>query len=548
MLALLVACQSTPPAGRLTSPRQADSLAFEAYIKAGDSVYAQKQGYASFARSLSYYDSAQALANRSGDTLLLAEAIFAKGRVYDAWNKQPQQTIRYFAQAARLFRTLPGQYKRYVYTRHLVAHAYDKIKDSLNTVNSLQSLYQELRQKDTSLLRQIPYTAEMALVATEVRAYPLAQQILRSLTRRAWIRNSTSSYDYLNHYYLTQGRLDAFWRKPRRSLYLDSLQQVYRSSTKLMDKLYYAESMAPLYVAMGQYQTGAQYYSLAKALNERLNNRDEVNTLLQALLQSELLVEKHKLDYQRSLHTIYQTAIWLLGGLLALITLLSGFLYQRNEQSKGQARQLAQVNQQLDEKVAQVELLNKEIQHRVKNNLQMIYSLLQMQERKTDNEQTLTALQTARLRIDSLAALHQQLLNGQGNLDLGAYLKGLVCSVVDCLSAERNVVTHMTIDAVSLPVNSYLPLSLVLNEWVTNSIKYAQTIGRTLEITVSATDTAGAIRLDYVDNGQVPRAPSPSGLGLQIVSLLTRQMNATLITLADSPYHYQLSLPHGRQN
>ncbi len=548
MLALLIACQSTPPASRLTSLKQADSLAFEAYINAGDSVYAQKQSYASFARSLSYYDSAQALANRSGDTLLLAEAIFAKGRVYDAWNKQPRQTIRYFAQAARLFRTLPGQYKRYVYTRHLVAHAYDKIKDSLNTVHSLQALYQELCRKDTNLLKQIPYTAEMALVATEVRAYPLAQQILSRLTRRSWIRNSASSYDYLDHYYLTQSRLDAFWRKPRRSLYLDSLQQVYWRSTKLMDQLYYAESMAPLYIAMGQYQTGARYYTLAQALNERLNNQDEVNALQQALLQSELLVEKHKLDYQRSLHTIHQTAVWLLGSLLALITLLSVFLYQRNEKSKGQARQLTQVNQQLDEKVAQVELLNKEIQHRVKNNLQMIYSLLQMQERKTDNEQTLTALQTARLRIDSLAALHQQLLNGQGNLDLGVYLKGLVCSVVDCLSTERNVVTHMAIEAVSLPVNSYLPLSLVLNEWVTNSIKYAQPAGQTLEITVSVTDTDDAVRLAYTDNGRVPRTLSPSGLGLQIVGLLTRQMNATLTTLAESPYHYQLSLPHDRQN
>ena len=397
------------------------------------------------------------------------------------------------------------------------------------------------------MLRQIPYTAEMALVATEVRAYPLAQQILSELTRRSWIRNSVSSYDYLDHYYLTQSRLDAFWRKSRRSLYLDSLQQVYRQSTKLMDKLYYAESMAPLYAAMGQYQTGARYYSVAKTLNERLNNNDEINAMQQALLQSELLVEKHKLDYQRSLHTIHQTAVWFLSGFLAIITLLSVFLYQRNEKSKGQARQLTRVNQQLDEKVVQVELLNKGIQHRVKNNLQMVYSLLQMQERKTNDEQTLTALQTARLRIDSLAALHQQLLAGQGNLNLNAYLNGLVCSVVDCLSADRNVVTHLAIEAVSLPPHSYLPLSLMLNEWVTNWIKYARTADRALEINGSVTDTDGAVRLDYTDNGQVPLKFKPPGLGLQIVRLLTRQMNATLTTRAEYPYHYQLSLPCERQ-
>ena len=57
-----------------------------------------------------------------------------------------------------------------------------------------------------------------------------------------------------------------------------------------------------------------------------------------------------------------------------------------------------------------MELLNKEIQHRVKNNLHMIFSLLQMQERRTDNEEVIEQLQAARLRVESIAALHNQLL------------------------------------------------------------------------------------------------------------------------------------------
>ena len=55
-------------------------------------------------------------------------------------------------------------------------------------------------------------------------------------------------------------------------------------------------------------------------------------------------------------------------------------------------------------------MLNKEIQHCVKNNLHMVYSLLQMQERRTDNEEVIEHLQAARLRVESIAALHNQLL------------------------------------------------------------------------------------------------------------------------------------------
>lgn len=500
----------------------------------------------SFVRSLVYYDSAQVVADRSRDTLLMAEAFFAKGRVYDAWNKQPRQTIHYFTQAARLFRQLPGSYNRYVYTQHLVAHGYDKIKDSLATVRTLTALYGELIQKDTSLLRQLPCTAEMALIATEVRSCPLAQKILSGLTRRSWIRNDANTYNYLDHYYLTQSRLDAFWRKPRHSFYLDSLQQVFRQSTNPFDKLYYAECLAPVYTATKQYEKAAVYYSYARAINQQLNNSDDINSMQQALLRSEVLAEKQKLDYLQSLQIIQQIALWVLSGLLAVITLLSVFLYKRNITAKRQADELVLVNSQLDDKITQVELLNKEIQHRVKNNLQIIYSLLQMQERKTDNAETISALQTARLRIDSMAALHQQLLSNQENLDLRVYLKTLVTSVVNFLSHDRSVVTHMAIEPVLLPVSHYLPLSLVLNEWVTNSMKYAHTLDKVLEISLSMWEQDGMTWLTYTDNGRLPEDSKPPGLGLQIVKLLANQMKATLRTDPASPYQYRLGLAVGK--
>lgn len=198
--------------------------------------------------------------------------------------------------------------------------------------------------------------------------------------------------------------------------------------------------------------------------------------------------------------------------------------------------------------MAQVALLNKEIQHRVKNNLHMVYSLLQMQERRTDNDEVITHLQAARLRVESIASLHNQLLTTPDDgPDLTAYLKGLISSVVGCLANDRQVITHLQTMSLRLPPNSYLPLSLILNEWVTNSIKYAAPGEPLLEISVALRHAPGQACLIYTDNGQPPAAgapPPPPGLGTQLITLLARQLGATLRTPAGHPYHYELCFPN----
>lgn len=544
-IGLLIACQPEP--ARPGTNKQADSLRLFAYIKTGDSVYALRQGYNSFAASLSYYDRAQALADKWQNRLMQAEVVFAKGRVYDAWNKDPLQTVRYFTRASRLYQSIPGQYRRYIYTKHLVAHAYDKMLDSTGATRVLTELLNELSGKDTAQLHDLPYTTEMALIATEVRAYPLARQLLTRLTRRAWIRNDTGSYDYLNHYYLTRSRLDAAAHKGHQSLYVDSLQIAFRQSRNLMDSLYYSNNLARLYAAQGQYRQAYTYWELEQQLNRHLNHDPAIAMMQQTMLQSELLAEKNKLTQQRTLRQTRLALLWGLGGLLAVITLMSVLLYRRNQIYQAQSKNLLVVNTQLDRKVELVELLHKEMQHRVKNNLNLVYSLLQMQERQAREPATIEALQQARLRIESVARLQEQLGTQSEAVDLTEFCKELVSSVVACFSAEQPIVTHLDLIPSKLPPAHYLPLSLILTEWVINSLKHAVPAGQALEINVTLQRRQGLLQLDYADNGQstvTGLQPKPGRLGREIVTLLCRQINAVLTTVPARPYQYKLVFSH----
>ena len=546
-LALLLELAACQPAGPPPAGPGPVRNRFFALLVAGDSVYAQKAGYRSFAQALTYYDRAQALADQAQDPLLLAEAVFARGRIYDAWNKEPQQTIAYFQQAAARFRPLPGQYVRSLYARHLVAHAYDKVPDSLRAVQVLRGLRRELAGRPDTLLRRLPFTVEMALSATEVRNYGLADTLLRQLTRRAWVRNDPSTYAYLDHYYLVQARLDVLHRRRRPSPYLDSLAQAYRRAPTLLDRAYLSQNLAQLSAAAGQYPAAYAFLRAATRAGERLNGGGGDSTLRQALMASQQRADAH----QRAAAAGRTRALEGLSAGLVVISLLSFYLARQARRSRGQAGRLAAANHALDEKVAQVELLNKEIQHRVKNNLHMVFSLLHMQERRTDNEEVIENLQAARLRVESIAALQTQLLRNPDVPDLTAFLKHLISSVVGCLTTDRPVVTHLATEDLHLSVNSYFALSLILNEWVTNSIKYADPpADHAIEVNVAVRQRAQDVLVEYFDNGRVPAAaavpgPEASGLGTQIVTLLSQQLGAALTTLPGQPYHYQLRIPHG---
>ncbi|QJX47769.1 sensor histidine kinase [Hymenobacter taeanensis] len=543
VMVLLVLLTSRAPAWSASAPPDALHRRFFALLQQGDSVYARKQGYGSFGQALLYYDRAERLAEQAQDSLLLAEAVFARARVYDAWNHEPQKTLRYFQQAAQGFAHLPGKWRRYYYARFLVAHAYDKVPDSLRAVQALRQLGRELAARPDSVRRQVPSTVEMALSATQINNFGLADTLLGQLVRRAWVRNDPETYNYLDDYYLVQARLDVLYRHPGRySPYLDSLRLAFTHAPSPPDREYHGRLLAELLAAAGAYREAYAYADTSRRMYDRLNSAGAVAHMRRVLAESET-------QRQALAETRQQARQLALAGLsvgLAVISVLCFYLYRQGRRARQQAAALATANQHLDEQAAEVGLLNKEIQHRVKNNLHMVFSLLQMQERRTDNEEVIEQLQAARLRVESIAALHNQLLNGAGaEVNLAAFLKELVSSVVSCLANDRQVVTHLQTEGLNLPPNGYLPLSLILNEWVTNTIKYAATDSPFLEVRVTVKNSPTEVCVEYQDNGCVPTAAAAPGLGTQIITLLTRQLGATLSTPFNHPYHYQLRIPHG---
>lgn len=174
----------------------------------------------------------------------------------------------------------------------------------------------------------------------------------------------------------------------------------------------------------------------------------------------------------------------------------------------------------------------------------MILSLVYMQERNAEAEETKENLHEIRLRIESIAALHRQLMEQGDLIHLRNYVSQMISSVANLVGNGTHVLTHLEIDNFKLPIKLSFPLGLILNEWVTNSMKYAQTEKDMLEIYLQAKEEGNSYSIQYRDSGkQDMKRPVQEGLGLNIIKLLFSQMNAVLTQDERHSFNYTLIIP-----
>lgn len=177
------------------------------------------------------------------------------------------------------------------------------------------------------------------------------------------------------------------------------------------------------------------------------------------------------------------------------------------------------------------DLLLRELQHRVKNDLQVIMGIIGLQRRRAttpDGEQQLDSIAG---RIDSLRLVHEHLYKGQSTdeLDLGTYLQTLATDRFRMHGLDASGPIRLQIHIESLPAdrNLAMPLGLIANEFITNSLKYAFPAGRgVVRLDVARLDTHHARLTLEDDGGAQPAAPAETGTGLRLIEMLARQLGA----------------------
>jgi PAS domain S-box-containing protein len=196
---------------------------------------------------------------------------------------------------------------------------------------------------------------------------------------------------------------------------------------------------------------------------------------------------------------------------------------------------LKKAEQRLKENIFQKEILLKEVHHRVKNNMQVIISILKLQSGYIDDEKTILKLQECQDRIKSMAYIHESLYQSDdlSHINFGQYLKNLISNLAHSYRLDTSKIKfEYKIEDISMSIDNSIPCGLIVNELVSNALKYAFPDGKKGKISITLSEKKGIKKLVVKDNG-VGIPPkinylNTDSLGLQLVVTLVQQVNGEL--------------------
>ncbi len=253
--------------------------------------------------------------------------------------------------------------------------------------------------------------------------------------------------------------------------------------------------------ARASYSTAIKHYQRFVALNDSLINETTRQRTALFEVQYQTQDKEHKIltlqqqsKLQKSeLQKVETTRSFIIAGafMLVLLLLLSYNRYRLKQRSHQQLQErqeeINHKNTTLQLLLSEKEWLLKEIHHRVKNNLQIVMSLLNSQASYLSDEAALSAIQESQHRVQAMALIHQKLYQSEhvARVDMPSYIQEVVAYLRDFYDLPQPISFKLVISAIELDVNQAVPLGLIINEAITNALKYAFPDGRSGTITVT---------------------------------------------------------------
>ena len=261
-----------------------------------------------------------------------------------------------------------------------------------------------------------------------------------------------------------------------------------------------------------------------------------------------------RLNDNLAVHKVH-TTIDIIGTLVEIVFALFAICYLLHQyllfqsyaerQLKLANRDLAKQNQLIVKKNTENSMLAKEIHHRVKNNLQIVISLLRMHSDEVKSEETKAHFSEAMNRIMTMSLIHQKLYQEKelSNIDVSTYFDELTKEILVSSSNEsRTIGFELITDIQRVGLKTIVPLGLLINELMTNSVKHAFGGQPNGSVSIRFTGLEGnRLRLEYSDNGTWKNGVRPvEGFGLELIELLTNQLEGRY-ERTDSRYVFEIS-------
>ncbi|MBC7874898.1 MAG: tetratricopeptide repeat protein [Ferruginibacter sp.] len=280
-----------------------------------------------------------------------------------------------------------------------------------------------------------------------------------------------------------------------------------------------------IYEQKGDYRSALKYQKKALLLRDSIASVESDAAMSELLTQYETKKKEDTIASQKVKLSQQRLVQWLGIGLAAL---LAGFLFFGYRSYRARTKS----NRLLATRNAENELLLKEIHHRVKNNLEVVSGLLALQSAQIDDPHTKETMQESQNRVQSIGIVHQKLYQGTnlGAIEMKDYFLNLSESILDSFGAQKRVTIECAMEKLDVDIDTAVPLGLIVNELLTNTLKYAFPGGSDGKVLIRLEKrNDGVLHLEVSDNGVGKSGVTQgTGFGGQLVSLLTRQLRGTM--------------------
>jgi two-component system, sensor histidine kinase PdtaS len=320
---------------------------------------------------------------------------------------------------------------------------------------------------------------------------------------------------------------------------VESISETEMKSLGIRDQVENFTVKTKAYKQKGDFKKAFESLEYLKKLNDSLvgeNTRNKINELEiayqtekkeQQIALLDLENQNAQLQISRKNRTILIVSI-----ALFLIVILSIILYAIIQKYLKQKKVLAKA---LDEK----NLLLKEIHHRVKNNLQLVSSLLTLQGQSITDDVALMAINEGKSRVRSMALIHQDLYQTDNITAVSAqtYLLKLCKELFDTYNIKKDQVKlEARIEPLNIDVDTLIPIGLIINELITNSLKYAFTEGENGLIQIELKEDNQLLKLTVRDNGKGYdlESVSKTSFGNRLIKSLIQQLDGNMTTAIDN--------------
>ncbi|SEI55017.1 Two-component sensor histidine kinase, contains HisKA and HATPase domains [Dyadobacter sp. SG02] len=329
------------------------------------------------------------------------------------------------------------------------------------------------------------------------------------LDKYALLKNRTSDLSILQDYYYVSYRTDSVSGKFRNAFLNHLNYKAYSDSLNLLR-------------SKDELKVLAARYDLEKKDAEIKLKSENIK-----LLEKDIATQGELLDRSNTTRNVTIVAF-----LISFLLLFS--LFSRWKIVQKYSNSIAQKNSYLEQLVREKEWLVREVHHRVKNNLQMIVSLIDSQASYLNNGE-FDAVMDSKHRIEAMSLIHQKLYltDNVTTVNMQVYIKELVMYLRDSFGSMHHIAFVTDVDEICLDVSHAIPMGLLLNEAITNSIKYAFPEGRPGKIDVIFKYCVGTqVTLIIKDNGiGLPAdfdASQVQSLGMSLMHGLATEVSGTL--------------------